>query len=211
MAESRAASGHSPQHDPDDHVGWGIESSNHRLVVRLDRLRDLFGPPALDDFGGSADLTSGIERVVAELKSARPAAVHLTILVPEAELTPGVEDRLTDSIRSYCTARIQEVEHRRGALRHDGLSALLLSVPLLLIAFALTAVVNQSGLPEFWRSYLGDGLLLVLSWVALWYPLDTLLWYGRPLKHEIQVLHALRRAPVTVRAADPPPAGAATG
>jgi hypothetical protein len=203
MVDSRAASGPSSPIDPDDDAGWGIESSHHELVLRLDRLQDLFGPPALDEFGGAADLTSGIERVVAELKATRPATVHLTILVAEPELTPGVEDRLAAAIRRYCTARIQALEHRRGALRHDGLTALLLGAPLLLVALLLTALVSQSGLPAFWRTFLGDGLLLVLAWVALWYPLDTLLWYGRPITHEIRVVDAMRRMPITVRAADP--------
>ena len=211
MVDSRAASGHSPQADPDDKAGWGIESSYHRLVLRLDRLQDLFGPPAVDEFGGSADLTSGIERVVAELKATRPAAVQLTILVPESELTPGVEDRLTAAIRRYCTARIQDLEHRRGALRHEGLTALLLGAPLLLVALALTTLVSHSGFPAFWRTFLGDGLLLVLAWVALWYPLDTLIWYGRPITHEIRVVHAMRRMPIMVRAAEPPLSDGHTG
>jgi hypothetical protein len=140
--------------------------------------------------------------VVAELKAVRPPTVQLTILVPEPELTPGVEGRLTDAIRRYSTARIQDLEHRRGALRHDGLSALLLGAPLLLVALVLTALVSHSSLPTFWRTFLGDGLLLVLAWVALWYPLDTLLWYGRPITHEIRVLHAMQRMPITVRAAE---------
>jgi hypothetical protein len=204
MVDSRAASGPSSPIDAEDEAGWGIESSHHALVLRLDRLQDLFGPPTLDEFGGAADLTSGIERVVAELKSTRPATVHLTILVAEPELTPGVEDRLTAAIRRYCTARIQDLEHRRGALRHDGLTALLLGAPLLLVALLLTALVSQSGFPAFWRTFLGDGLLLVLAWVALWYPLDTLLWYGRPITHEIRVVEAMRRMPITVQAAEPP-------
>jgi hypothetical protein len=210
MVDSRAASGHSPHQDPDDTAGWGIESSHHRLVLRLDRLEDLFGPPALDEFGGSADLTSGIERVVAELQATRPASVQVTIVVPEADLTDGVESRLTDAIQRYCRSRLTELEHRRAALRHEGFSALALGAPLLLLALAVTALVTQSSLPAFWRSFLGDGLLLVLAWVALWYPLDTLLWYGRPISHEISVLGTLRRAPITVEAAHPaPPAGEA--
>jgi hypothetical protein len=211
MVDSRAASGPSPQTDPNDEAGWGIESSHHQLVLRLDRLQDLFGPPALDEFGGSADLTSGIERVVAELKATRPATVQLTILVPEPGLTPGVEDRVTAAIRRYCAARIQDLEHRRGALRHDGLTALLLGAPLLLVALLLTALVSHSSFPAFWRTFLGDGLLLVLAWVALWYPLDTLLWYGRPITHEIRTVDAMRRMPITVRAFETPSSDGHTG
>ena len=199
MVDSHAASGPNPPADPDDEAGWGIDSSRHALVLRLDRLQDLFGPPALDEFGGSADLTSGIESVVAELKATRPASVHLTVVVPDAELTPGVEDRLIAAIRRYCSVRIRDLEHRREALRHDGLTALILGAPLLLIALGLIAVVNHSDLPGVWRTFLGDGLLLVLAWVALWYPLDTLLWYGRPITHEIHAVEAMAHMPIEVR------------
>jgi len=76
-----------------------------------------------------------------------------------------------------------------------------LSVPLLALALLLTAAVTHSGLSSFWRSFLADGVLLVLSWVALWYPLDTLLWYGRPLTREIRVLRAMRHMDLEVSAA----------
>ena len=45
-------------------------------------------------------------------------------------------------------------------------------------------------------------------WVALWYPLDTLLWYGRPLTREIRVLRAMR--PRTSRSAPSPDAESRT-
>jgi hypothetical protein len=33
---------------------------------------------------------------------------------------------------------------------------------------------------DIFSGYLADGLILSLTWVAVWYPLDTLLCYGRP-------------------------------
>jgi hypothetical protein len=42
-------------------------------------------------------------------------------------------------------------------------------------------------------------VLVVLVWVALWYPLDTLFWYGRPLTQELRVLRRLEKGIVTVR------------
>lgn len=181
----------------------GGELFRHDVALHLDRWRDLFAPPALDEFGGSANLTSGVERLVAELVAARPvASVHATITVPRDEVTPDVERRVKASLERYCDARLADVEHERVALRHEGFGALVLSVPLLALALLLTAGVSHSGLPSFWRSFLGDGVLLVLAWVALWYPLDTLLWYGRPLAHECEVLRAMRGMDLTIHPAD---------
>jgi hypothetical protein len=170
--------------------------------VRLDRRQDLFGPPALDEFGGSANLISGVELLVADVAAAWPVGhVHATIQLPPHEIASDVEARVKESIDRYCDRRIADLEHRRTALRQEGLSALVLSIPLLLLALLLTAAVTHSGLSSFWRSFLADGVLLVLSWVALWYPLDTLLWYGRPLTREIRVLRVMRRMDLEVSAA----------
>jgi hypothetical protein len=170
--------------------------------VRLDHRRDLFGPPALDEFGGSANLVSGVEQLVADVAAAWPVGhIHATIQLPPDEITSDVEARIKESIDRYSDRRIADLEHQRGALRQEGLSALVLSVPLLVLALILSAAVTHSGLTSFWRSFLADGLLLVLSWVALWYPLDTLLWYGRPLTREIRVLRLVRHMDLEVCAA----------
>ncbi len=161
--------------------------------MQLDRRQDLFGPPALDEFGGSANLISGVEQLVADVAAAWPIGhIHATIQLPPDEITSDVEARVKESIDGYCDRRIADLEHQRAALRQEGLNALVLSVPLLALALLLTAAVAHSGLSSFWRSFLADGVLLVLSWVALWYPLDTLLWYGRPLTREIRVLRTMR-------------------
>jgi hypothetical protein len=181
----------------------GVDVFVHHVTVRLDRRQDLFGPPALDEFGGSANLISGVEQLVADVVAAWPVGhIHATIQLPEQDVTNDAGARVHESIGRYCDRRIQDLEHRRVALRQEGLGALVLSVPLLAVALLLTAAVTHSGLPSFWRSFLGDGVLLVLSWVALWYPLDTLLWYGRPLAREIRVLRAMRHMDVAVRAID---------
>jgi hypothetical protein len=142
-----------------------------------------------------------VEQLVADVAAAWPVGhVHATIQLPADEITADVEARIHAAIDRYCDRRVADVEHRRVALRHDGLGALVLSVPLLALALLLSAAVEVSGFSSFWRSFLGDGLLLVLAWVALWYPLDTLLWYGRPLTREIRVLRAVRDMDLEVRA-----------
>jgi hypothetical protein len=179
----------------------GVDVFVHHVTVKLQRRQDLFSPPALDEFGGSADLTSGVEQLVADVVAAWPVGrVEATIELPEDEITPDAGPRVRASLERYCAHRLRDLEHQRVALRHEGLSALVLSVPLLAAAILVAAAVDHSGFPSFWRSFVGDGVLLVLAWVALWYPLDTLIWYGRPLQREIHVVRALRDMDVAVRA-----------
>jgi len=179
--------------------------------VTLDRVRDLFGPPALDEFGGSADVASGIERLGVRLQARRPrGGLRVAIEVPEAEAVPGLEDTMRAAVRRYCQLKLTDLENQRAALRHEGWSALLVSVPLLVVTLVVTALVTNTGGGDAWDSILGDGLLLVFAWVVLWYPLDTLLWYGRPLKHEIAAVRAMLDMDLVVRAETGPVGPGAT-
>ena len=97
-------------------------STRHDVVVRLAHVRDLFSPPALDEFGGSADVTSGIESLVLELLAARPgSALRASIVVPAAERTPELEPQMQESIRRYCDLKLRDLEHERGDAPPRGL------------------------------------------------------------------------------------------
>jgi len=176
--------------------------TDHEVVLRLERLEDLFAAPALPGFEGSADLVSGIERLVAKLRAQRdPARRRPVIVVTDRPVTETLDGELRGAVATYCDARMDDVDDRRAALRHDGRRALWLGLPLLLLTVLVTAAVARSGLPDLWRAFLA-GVLLVLAWVALWYPLDTLLWYGRPWHQERRVLGHLRGA-LVVRGDEP--------
>jgi hypothetical protein len=181
-------------------------AGRHEVVLSLDRLRDLFAPPALDEFGGSADTVSGIERLFSQLVAARPrGSVAVSVTVPEAEITPGLEERMRASVRRYCDLKLVELEHRHATLRHEGWHALWQSFPLLVGAGIIDGLVRHRGLLDL------EGFVLVLVWVVLWYPLDTLLWYSRPVAHEIRVMRAMRDMYLTVQAAPGPDDTAAGG
>ena len=118
--------------------------------------------------------------------------------MPADEVTPDLESELQTATRRYCDAKLRELEDRQTVLRHEGWSALLVSVPLLLVALLLTLLAARSALPSLWEDVLGNGVLLIVAWVVLWYPLDTLLWYGRPLARQIAVVGAMGQMEVDV-------------
>src|SRR5580693_1064277 len=80
----------------------------HHVTVKLQRRQDLFGPPALDEFGGSANLTSGVEQLVADVVAAWPVSrIQATILLPKDEITANVAVRARESIAAYCDRRLR--------------------------------------------------------------------------------------------------------
>jgi len=170
------------------------------VTLHLERLEELFSPPEFGEFGQSADLQSGIERLVAQLKVAPHGVGEVTVVIPDAAGDPGVQERLPLAIRNYATSRIHDIHDRRTAVRRDGMRSLLYALPVTAALSLLSVLVTSSSIDENWRTAI-DGILIVLVWVALWYPLDALFWYGRPLTQELHALRRLERAIVTVRPA----------
>jgi hypothetical protein len=176
------------------------------VLIRLGALRELFTPPVLDEWGGSANLISGVEQLVLELQATLNEGPHrIVIEVPEREIEPGVEDHLRASVRRYCELRSEQLRHTRGAQVRDGLGALAIGLPVLFGGLVAITALHESSLPSAIETFFADGLLLVIAWVAVWYPLDTLFYYGRSLNRERHVLSELQKMDLVVRPAGSTP------
>jgi hypothetical protein len=175
------------------------------LTLQLGSLAELFAPPRLDEHGGGANLVSGVERLVIHLQSL-PFEHHprIVVLVPSRDLSHDTEERVRASLARYCDERAEYLRRTREVQVRDGISALGIGLPLLLGGLLLIEAIRRGGFPDVVTSYFGDGLILVLAWVAVWYPLDALLYYGRSAHRERHAVERLRELEVIVRAADGP-------
>jgi hypothetical protein len=185
-------------------VGQAAEGKQgvHEVTIVLGSVEELFAPPTVHPFGELGALLSGIERLVEQLKATYRKHRLRAVIVLEnvGDGNPAVlAQQVGPAISRYCELRIHELEHQRASLRRDGLSALTIGIPLLLVGILLSELFRRSGAPDLVTTFVADGLLLVIAWVALWYPLDTLVYYGRPLSREIRVLRAMQHMEVVVR------------
>lgn len=91
---------------------------------------------------------------------------------------------------------------RANASRSGGLDfeAFRVGLPLLFAGLGLYTLLHRIGASALVKIYIANGLLLVTAWVGLWYPLDTLVHYGRPYKQELRALSRLRDAELVLRA-----------
>jgi hypothetical protein len=175
----------------------------HDTTLQLDSLAELFSAPVLDEWGGTGNLHSGIEGVVVELESTLDVGqVRLTIEVPAGEIEDDTQERVRLGIVRYCELRGEELRHERGAQRRDGIGALAIGLPVLFGCLVLGEALRATGLVDWLKSFVADGLLLVLAWVAVWYPLDMIFYYGRSLNRGRHVLHTLRDAEIIVCASE---------
>jgi len=174
---------------------------SREITLSLDRVGELFGPVRFRGLRGSADLHSGIERLVSQLKSGPGGPVRAVLTLPADELGPESEAHIRSAIDRYCDLRESECESERAALRRVGLTALGVGLPILIVGLALYTVLHRTHATDLVRIFVGNGILLVTAWVGLWYPLDTLLHYDRPYRQELRAVRRLRDADLVIQAA----------
>jgi hypothetical protein len=175
--------------------------------VRLESPAAMFAPSE-DMLSPQARLRSGIDDLMLQLRARRLTKIrHVTVLLPASELQGGAGPRLAAAVRRYCELRLREIELDRRVIRRDGWAALGLGVVLFAVGLWLSSVFLAKGIPGPVKDLLGNGAFLVIAWVGLWYPLDSLVFTAQPLKREQRALVALSRARLDV-VPDPTPGGA---
>jgi hypothetical protein len=182
------------------------EASGRRdseITIQLGSARELFEAPACDPLADTPlRLLSGMDELLNELGARRLRDVtSIAIMLPTSELGAGVEDRLSHAVRSYCELRLRETENDLRAFREDAFRALGVGMTLFVAGIAVSAALTTSSEPQLVKSFFGDGLALVIAWIGVWYPLDTLIHYTRPYRRRRKLLQALDQMEIVVRPA----------
>ena len=181
--------------------GDGSKHDELRIVLRDPNELFDYGPPNVVE--GNPGSYPGIDRIRNELSSGssqRPR--RLAVLLPPEHITAQTQRGIRDAIASYCDAEIRRTEHDLSAALRDGWQTLLLGVVILAAGLALSTIFTENRWPQTIRVFFGDGLFLVIAWVGLWYPLDTLFYASRPYRVERKLLQAIRELDVAVRPLD---------
>lgn len=169
------------------------------LVVRLRHPGEMFSLADADFFRPDARLQPGVDEALAELRATRRRRTfRLTVELPADQATTPVACQLPAAVRRYCELKLHENRLHRRTIRRDGFAALGIGAVLFVVGLYYSVTFAGHRNPTILRELLGDGVFLVVAWVGLWYPLDTLLFAGQPLARERRALRALAEAPVEV-------------
>lgn len=169
-----------------------------RVSVRLRTPSELFSVGAPDLFDEAVRLRPGIEELETGLLWHRlPHGVSVDVHLPADQIGPDTAADLESALRRYCALRLEEMEQRLRIMRRDGLGALGVGLVIFGAGLYLSYLLSQRRLPEAIRVVFGDGVFLVIAWVGLWYPLDTLVFAPRPLLRERRLLRLLAVAHVS--------------
>jgi hypothetical protein len=174
------------------------------LTLELENADQLFVARGPNVECGLPPLPSGIEQIRSELGShPQRTGVATVIVLPRARFRPGLARDISQAVDRYCETGIRNADNELRALRREGLRWLLFGC----IVFALFVYFSErilaiGDLPYVVKDFFGNGLFIVIAWVALWYPIDTLFYSGRPYRLERDVLRAMHGMEIEVRPGD---------
>ena len=158
-----------------------------RVTLNYKSIHWLFRAPELSPF--SADYavdsaTPGIEFIVNEMRANLSLKqVEATILLPAEQITPNLERETCDAIRRYCLARVHAVGQDQRKLH----ARILRSVALAVIGLFLSVGIGypMSLETDLLPSLIGN-ILYFFGWVAIWYPMDAIVFGRRDLNLDAQ-------------------------
>jgi hypothetical protein len=172
------------------------------LTVAIGDPAELFEPSQCDVAEGLPPGDPGIERIRHALENGSlRAPVGVTIELPPDQVTPELERGIRQAVQRYCDHGIARAGEELRAIMRDGMQTMVLGALLLAGFLLVSEAILRSGAPSEVREFFGNGLFLVAAWVGMWYPLDTLIYSGRPHRIERRLLRALRSAEIRVRTA----------
>jgi hypothetical protein len=174
------------------------DTSTHEIHLQLADPRELFQAPELDPLGGQPHAESGIERILNRIRPKPDGPVRAILRLPAATGSPDLDARLRAGLQQYCDVRSGQIANDIASLRQEGLATLWRGLIFLALCMLGSQLLGEPKfLPGILARFLDEGLIIA-GWVALWYPLDALLYQHWPLKRERRLYERLREMVLTL-------------
>jgi hypothetical protein len=181
---------------------------NH-IVIRLNNVRELMVAPEFDPFSERETEFMGESAITRLIKQLKPGwtrhqrDMHLTILLPRDQITPGIAEVVKGAIQRYCRVKTEDNMITLKNIRWKGIRALPFSFIFLGACIAVGTFLG-SGLVSFIPVWLGSALnegFYIIGWVGLWDPTETLLFDPLPVKNENKILQELMMIQIDIQPA----------
>lgn len=172
------------------------------VTMRLDNLGELFTAPELDPFTEQSRTTAGVDDLTAHLSARRlrnKPTVQLTIILPPAQVTPGLDAEVRAALGRYCDHEAEQTRRSTAASRFEGFNKL----PVGIIVAGATVLISLGLymlLPDFLQNiaFILTPVITVIVWVSIWNPIEVLLYEGWADRRSLQILKVIRSMAVTV-------------
>lgn len=181
------------------------------VEMRLEHVSQIFetlDPYPFRDRELSQDAIEYITRHASLMPKKQP--IQITVHLPEDAASQAEVQSLDRAISNYFLYSHGVAEHQLRELLRTGRRALLLGLAVLALCLVFGQAV--SALTSYGRisHFLEEGAIIV-GWVALWHPLNILLYDSWPLREQAKLHRRLSEAKVALRFYPPAPEPTATG
>ena len=180
---------------------------NHLIELRLYSPKQLFNTLDPSPFH-EKDLDAQAERYIVDAVHELPEPLALKILVhlPAGDGDADLAHQIPDAIANYFTWQAQQMQQRLREHWRRARSSLLASLSFLAACLLLSGLASRHA-GDFLAGFLSEGLL-VIGWVAMWRPVDMLIYGWRPLRAQLRTLQRISQTPVELRTATGAESGA---
>ncbi len=176
--------------------GDEIPLDSHFIEIRIRNLSQLFDSRDPSPFLAK-DLDDDAQQYIVasagESSSRLPLAlaIHLTEPVESPEVTRDAGEAIREHFKrqsGFTSLRLRE-------LLHDGWISLAIGLTFLSLALAASATLAQWTEAHPWLNVFREGLI-ICGWVAMWHPLQILLYDWWPILGDRRMFDRLARMPV---------------
>lgn len=169
-----------------------------RLRVRdLRQLFDTLDPAPFLERDLDAEMAEYVESCAAELP--REASLRLVVHLPASAIDPEHQRMIETAVHRHYQHQAEAARRSFRKLLRDGRRSLWIGLATLMACMLLADAASLS--PLRWVQVLGEGLVIG-GWVAMWRPIEILLYDWWPLRRQIAERERLRDMQVELLAED---------
>lgn len=179
-----------------------MNDSVNEVTLHLRDLRELFRAPEVNPLEGRMEFESGIDRLLQQLRAKPRRPVRAKIVLPASQLAPDLDSRCRAALQGFCSVRMAQLRDQNASLWREGWATLARGVLFLAACMIGSKIFGEpTYLPGFIGRFLDEGFIIA-GWVALWYPLDVLLYQHWPVNRDLRIYEALEKMAMEFVAAD---------
>ncbi|MGE0393635.1 MAG: hypothetical protein AB7I25_11790 [Vicinamibacterales bacterium] len=184
-----------------DRPRYRVEDGRSCIDIKVRQARQLFDsrdPAPFRERDLDQNALEYLLEAAQEIPRGRPLKIVVTIAEPGEP--PLAADVLTEAIRTHFAYLSEQLTRRLADHNRRGRRFLAVGVTALAVFLTLAELTRTLPVSTF-RDILREGLVIT-GWVAMWRPLEVLLYDWRPLVDERRQVERLLDAPIDVRSAD---------
>ena len=170
--------------------------NNGKIELRLKDTDQLLLDPG-SPFSGKRFLTPESEEFITEEAKEFSRNTALEIIL-QLQSSTANEEEIINAIHRHFEYRKKGAQKKLVDALQLGWKSLVIAIILLAVLVVLILVILAK-FPEGGLSVTIRELLIILGWVALWRPVDILLYEWRPFKSEMKLYDRLARSKVSFR------------